>query len=808
MLAQALLSGSVCKNVILKEYIKTKTNPSYLWAMDDNYTGSVVEEIAGNNGIPIGDPSQQQPPLTAYSLPTDKSILLGGSTQNPATVDDDFTGVYGDLPNQELWNISDHEAGCIVEINNNRLLLKNCENSEDPAIKSKYNLETGNFDIQVDYDASANDTEIEHGYSSLELTMDGGYTLYLSYRSPSTIRSFFLYSNVPGYSFDYKSAELIYPVGKLRLVLNNNILEGFYHDGVDWVLLTPGFTFGDIKVEEIQLKIGEYGARPVVTTYFDNFIVNSGTIVWPGSGQAIDTNLTVSSQASRTVLMTFEMTDFPEPQLLFSDGDYEGLTKRLHLGINTDYWAWIVSDGVEGYGNSDVHPHNLVVGEKYIVAYVIDVHDISIYVNGELSANFGIPTDTAPAAGVGDLMIGKDGSADLFYGNFYVDLFVVYDEALSLTDIRASAGIFLTGNVCGAPTVDDGFYYYLTIQNPSSASNLFGESVGISDLYCSIGTFANHNTFYLFNNSDGTLKYTHDDPEIIAGSQYGAVVANSDDYHVTSDYGYDGGGDDIGRVYNYNNVDGNYIAIDSPFVTLNNLFGRSVDCSNSYLITGGSSDGVGGRPQRGFATIYETNGTLVSVLDNSNDPLVDYDNFGWDVGCSEVYSVVSAVGKQSNTGRAYIYNNSNGSFNKVLNNPNNTAGDYFGSSIACSNTHVAVGARGSGKVYIFDIETGGLLHILSNPGNGVQYGNTVGCSNLYTIVGCSDDSTDGIGTGKAYLYSNATGDLITSLYDPDQAVNQEFGSSVECSDSYAIVGAKGNDVDGANFGRCYLYREL
>lgn len=433
MLAQALLSGnSSNSNVILKDYIKTETNPSYLWAMDDSYNGYIP--------------------------------------------DDDFTGIDGEPANPDLWTetVIDVTDNSIFIFNNKLQLTQNVYGSfgHYNGLVSNYGL-SGDFDIQVDF----SDAVIApNTYLALLIEYPDTNTYVAALNDEFTVKM----NNGSAHYFTLGST-----FGALRLIRSGSVIsaEGKIGNG-EFISLTSGpITTEDITA--IKLEVIGYGSNLNIpfTSYFDNFKVNSVTAPWSveeeivgnhgetidepiaqqppltayslptdksflinGSTQAIDTNLTVSSQASRTVLMTFEMTAFPEPQQLFSDGDYEALTKRLHLGIDADYWAWIVSDGVDGYGNSDVYPHNLVVGEKYIVAYVIDGHDISIYVNGVLSAGFTIPNDVDPATGVGNLIIGKDGSENIFYGNFYVDLFVVYDEALSLYDIRASASIFLNGS--------------------------------------------------------------------------------------------------------------------------------------------------------------------------------------------------------------------------------------------------------------------------------------------------------------------------------------------------------------------------
>ncbi len=170
----------------------------------------------------------------------------------------------------------------------------------------------------------------------------------------------------------------------------------------------------------------------------------------------------------------------------------------------------------------------------------------------------------------------------------------------------------------------------------------------------------------------------------------------------------------------------------------------------------------------------------------------------------------------------------------TLDNPNpvgTSENDQFGMPAAMSSTHAIVGsyyesdANGtvwsnnswngtfSGKAYIYNIATGALLYTLDNP-NPVgtstddRFGFSVAISDTYAIVGThKEDEAGANNAGKAYIYSLSDGSLLKTLdnRDPDGSpAGDLFGFSVAISDTYAIVGAHGEDV-GSGGGAAYIY---
>jgi hypothetical protein len=258
-------------------------------------------------------------------------------------------------------------------------------------------------------------------------------------------------------------------------------------------------------------------------------------------------------------------------------------------------------------------------------------------------------------------------------------------------------------------------------------------------------------------------------------------------------------------------------------------FGSSVAISNTYAIVGARYEDDAGGSQSGKAYIYNAaTGTLLHTLNNPNAYSTSaFDFFGSSVAISDTRAIVGAFFEDDagglDSGKAYIYNPATGALLFTLNNPNpvgTSANDYFGSSVAISDTYAIVGAYqenasgvvlDAGKAYIYNAATGSLLHTLDNPnaystGSFDYFGYSVAISNSRAVVGAwGEDDANGTTSGKAYIYNAVTGALLYTLNNPNPVGTSNsdyFGYSVAISTTYAIIGAWGEDGQS---GKAYIY---
>ena len=143
-------------------------------------------------------------------------------------------------------------------------------------------------------------------------------------------------------------------------------------------------------------------------------------------------------------------------------------------------------------------------------------------------------------------------------------------------------------------------------------------------------------------------------------------------------------------------------------------------------------------------------------------------------------------------------------------------GDNFGISVALSGATAIVGAwydndngSESGSAYLFDTITGTqIAKLLPKDGAaGDFFGISVAISGNTAIVGAWGDDDNGADSGSAYLFDTTTGRQLFKLLPDDGAATDLFGISVAISPDGlgAIVGAVWDDDNGTNSGSAYLF---
>jgi hypothetical protein len=392
---------------------------------------------------------------------------------------------------------------------------------------------------------------------------------------------------------------------------------------------------------------------------------------------------------------------------------------------------------------------------------------------------------------------------------------------------------------------------YITLDNPNAYSisfeDNFGVTVGISGNYAIVGAYFEDDAggttsgkAYIFNVTTGALVHTLDNPNAYSTSgfdRFGYSVSMSGNYAIVGALDEDdSGGTQSGKAYIFNVTTGALLhTLDNPnaySTSGSDNFGNSVGISGDYAIVGAFVEDDSGGTSSGKVYIFNaTTGALVHTLDNPNAfGTSSFDFFGYSVAISGNYAIVGAYAEDdggTSSGKAYIFNVATGALVHTLDNPNaygTSLNDYFGWSVSMSGNYAIVGAsqeddaggNSSGKAYIFDVATGALLHTLDNPNaystSGSDFfGYSVAISSNYAIVSAYlEDDSDGLSSGKAYIFDVTTGVLVYTLDNPnafDTSADDNFGRAVAISGNYAIVGANTEDelLGGAESGKAYLF---
>ena len=154
----------------------------------------------------------------------------------------------------------------------------------------------------------------------------------------------------------------------------------------------------------------------------------------------------------------------------------------------------------------------------------------------------------------------------------------------------------------------------------------------------------------------------------------------------------------------------------------------------------------------------------------------------------------------------------NGNQLAKINASDDTASDFFGYAVACSDTRIVVGApledtggSNAGSAYVFDIDGNQLAKInASNRGSGDEFGYSVAISNNRILVGAPYEDTGGSNAGSAYIF-DIYGNQLAKIQASDAGSNDNFSYAVACSDTRIVVGARDEDTGGADTGSAYIF---
>ena len=273
-------------------------------------------------------------------------------------------------------------------------------------------------------------------------------------------------------------------------------------------------------------------------------------------------------------------------------------------------------------------------------------------------------------------------------------------------------------------------------------------------------------------------------------------------------------------------------AIDNPnaFGTSHiDQFGFSLASDNTYIVIGAVKEDDAGGTDSGKVYIFSaTDNTLLHTLDNPTAfGTSQSDLFGTSVAVSSDRVAVGVPSEDEasglGSGKVYIFNAITGALTITIDNPNIhtvTTNDQFGWDvdifddkviIGAPNEDEAVGGIGSGKTFIYNADTGALIHTLADPNpegtsDGDNFGTAVAIDGTNAIIGAKGETNAvGLGVGKAYIYDVTLGTLTHTFDDPNDSgtsAADQYGKSVDILGDYALVGARGKD---GSSGRAYVY---
>jgi hypothetical protein len=229
---------------------------------------------------------------------------------------------------------------------------------------------------------------------------------------------------------------------------------------------------------------------------------------------------------------------------------------------------------------------------------------------------------------------------------------------------------------------------------------------------------------YKFNDQGKIYSQTTlEAPDRAADDLFGFTVAINDSRIVVGSHADNTDtGTDSGSAYIFD-IDGNYITkIIAPdgaggdrYGNTPDQFGYSVAINDSRIVVGSLYNDAKGKDS-GAAYIFDIDGNYITKIAAPDGVGGGYkevgDLFGYSIAISDSKIVVGAHAdddKGGNSGSAYIFDTDGNYITKIV-APDGTTSDYFGNSVAISDSKIVVAAHydddtgtNSGSVYIFDM---------------------------------------------------------------------------------------------------------
>jgi hypothetical protein len=304
--------------------------------------------------------------------------------------------------------------------------------------------------------------------------------------------------------------------------------------------------------------------------------------------------------------------------------------------------------------------------------------------------------------------------------------------------------------------------------------------------------------------------------EELGGGYFGYSVAVSGNLVVV---GTVGGSDP--HVYVFDTRTGGVIStLTSPSAQLYaGGFGQSVATDGSIVVVGAPIEDASGLTRAGHSYLFDgATGTLISTLTSPNAQIEG--EFGHSVALSGNVVVVSTPFEESNgfskAGRAYVFNATTGSLIYALASPDAATFGLFGASVSTNDNQVVVGAEGesansqsrAGRVYVFNVTNGALISTLTSPNvQSFGFGSSVDVSGNFVVVGAPLEGVNGqVWAGTVYTFNAATGVLISTLTSPNAESSDLFGWSVGTRGNLVVVGAPFEAASGLiGAGRAYTF---
>lgn len=254
-----------------------------------------------------------------------------------------------------------------------------------------------------------------------------------------------------------------------------------------------------------------------------------------------------------------------------------------------------------------------------------------------------------------------------------------------------------------------------------------------------------------------------------------------------------------------------------PSAVGDDLFGLSVGLTDRFVVIGSPRGrGATQRPAGRVAVFDRDSGKLIREIVSSNPTAAV---FGHALAPQGSLLAIGDPGASSSTnfevGEVYVYEMVTGKLVQTILAPESQRGkaDGFGHALAFQGSSIAIGAplggvepMDQGRVYVFDYQTGKLIHTLTSPEpqTNEYFGWSLASDAENLLVGALGRRSTHAEAGAAYLFDNM-GKFQKTFDAPNPQKGGHFGEAVALLDDYCVVAAPGDDTAGVDAGTVFVF---
>lgn len=379
----------------------------------------------------------------------------------------------------------------------------------------------------------------------------------------------------------------------------------------------------------------------------------------------------------------------------------------------------------------------------------------------------------------------------------------------------SSLSLFLV--ICPQALTQETEYFmpHLILNSPnSSLESDFGYRPFVFGNHVAVGPMSSNQggIVYLFNAESGVFERLFENPDPSSDDCFGmSIVQVETEILAIASSREDMKGSNAGAVHLFNFKDASFrMTLYSPAPTDNGGFGAMMDANGQFILIGAFGDANGA----GAAYLFNAiEGTLLQTFQNPSPDSGDM--FGYWVAFAGDKVLVGARFDDTagtNAGAAYLFDPTTGNLLHTFYSPHPNSEEGFGITVDGLPGKALIGAMDdkslgferAGAAFVFNTETGELLHTFYSPSAqiGGRFG-SVCTSTSYFLIGAPNEIANGYEAGRAFLFDASSYELLQTFEDPGPSPGDNFGNRLDIGERYLVLGAKGNN---SGSGSAYVYR--